>query len=448
MNHRIAISTETLREKNVLLRNFIFVFFLGLAWASARPFQDLASQQTLETLQSGDLRTQIAYSIAGICSVFIIIFGNVAGLRALMRPIYMITVTWLALTVLTSQDVDLSLKRFILSAITVTIAAILPLLPTSKRHLDILLCAIASAIVISSLIAVVVTPNLAIHQANDFFEMYQNSLDDLPGSWRGLYDHKNIAGGMMAIFVCIGLYSARALNPAIGYTLASMAGFFLYFSHAKTSLIILPISLIVSKLATRARSLFLKAVIILTPLVLLLLTTLGSIFADYFMDLARFSPDTSFSGRADIWRYAIEQILNSPYVGYGFSAFWRGDGVLFGDMSSVASFATNSHNSFLETALTSGLPGLVLVSIWLVYTPIVDYQKCRDSKTDVALTLLFVRIWIFCLYFAVLEGIFFDRTNPVWFSMILSTFSLRYLSYYPIVSASESGSDSLLVSSR
>ncbi len=41
------------------------------------------------------------------------------------------------------------------------------------------------------------------------------------GAWRGLFDHKNITGAMMGVFVMVGLFSAaRAGYPVLGWGVA------------------------------------------------------------------------------------------------------------------------------------------------------------------------------------------------------------------------------------
>jgi hypothetical protein len=53
----------------------------------------------------------------------------------------------------------------------------------------------------------------------------------------------------------------------------------------------------------------------------------------------------SFSGRTQIWQWAIEGISESPYFGYG-TAFWQ----------SVGGWNKSGHNGFLDVALFAGVP--------------------------------------------------------------------------------------------
>jgi O-antigen ligase len=53
----------------------------------------------------------------------------------------------------------------------------------------------------------------------------------------------------------------------------------------------------------------------------------------------------SFSGRTQIWQWAIEGISGSPYFGHG-TDFWQ----------SVGEWNKSGHNGFLDVALTAGVP--------------------------------------------------------------------------------------------
>jgi hypothetical protein len=71
---------------------------------------------------------------------------------------------------------------------------------------------------------------------------------------------------MMAFFVFVGLFVAATANAVLGTMIALAALVFLFFTLAKTSLILLPFVLVVSHIAERARQLGVKMVVCLGPL--------------------------------------------------------------------------------------------------------------------------------------------------------------------------------------
>ena len=49
----------------------------------------------------------------------------------------------------------------------------------------------------------------------------------------------------------------------------------------------------------------------------------GAVMSDQLANIAKMLPlDTSFTGRTDIWTFAVQALLLRPWIGYGFAAFW------------------------------------------------------------------------------------------------------------------------------
>jgi O-antigen ligase len=86
---------------------------------------------------------------------------------------------------------------------------------------------------------------------------------------------------------------------------------------------------------------------------------------------------SSFDGRADLWKKAIELLPTVPILGYGF----EGDRML---MLKVASWSGSAHNSYLEVALSSGLIGFIGLVIGLSSVAF----ACLKAPTCVRLPLL------------------------------------------------------------
>jgi len=47
--------------------------------------------------------------------------------------------------------------------------------------------------------------------------------------------------------------------------------------------------------------------------------------------------------------------------------------------------------------------------------------------------MLFLRIWLFALFNCIFESILFARGDPLWFSMLVAMFGLRYLSTWRLI---------------
>ena len=62
---------------------------------------------------------------------------------------------------------------------------------------------------------------------------------------------------------------------------------------------------------------------LLTPLVLLNLLSVGTVMSDGLAEIAKLLPlDSSFTGRTDIWTFALQSLQLRLATGYGFAAFW------------------------------------------------------------------------------------------------------------------------------
>ncbi len=89
------------------------------------------------------------------------------------------------------------------------------------------------------------------------------------GAWRGLFDHKNITGAMMGVFVMVGLFAARAGYPVLGWGVAIAAFIFLFFTKSKTTMALTPFVLLWAMFAHRLESRWLRPLVCLGPLVLM-----------------------------------------------------------------------------------------------------------------------------------------------------------------------------------
>ena len=95
-----------------------------------------------------------------------------------------------------------------------------------------------------------------------------------------------------------------------------------------------------------------------------------------------------------------------------------------------AEFASHSHNGYLDSTLTMGLPGLALVIAVLVIAPLRNFQAAETGGNDGPLLMMLLRIWLFGIYLSSLESFFFDRDDPIWFTFLLAVFGLHYLARF------------------
>ena len=78
----------------------------------------------------------------------------------------------------------------------------------------------------------------------------------------------------------------------------------------------------------RCAPFWLRAVMLLTPLLLLNLLSVGTVMNEGLAEIAKMLPlDPSFTGRTDIWTFALQSLQLRLATGYGFAAFWGTDSI-------------------------------------------------------------------------------------------------------------------------
>jgi len=408
-------------------RAWVFVGAWSLFWITLRPFSDLGSAELADLVSGREIVSYVCSAALAATCLAIVAATDRGALKCLATPAYIGLAGWLALSSATSQDAATSLKRAAACGFVVVIAAALPLLPQGRRHLARLLLIAAAAPIALSYIGVIVLPQLAIHQASDFLE------PNLAGDWRGLFAHKNDASSVFVILIFIGLYVVRAGLTAQGALICASSLLFLIFTHGKTANALWLPTIGVSLIVMRGAAGPIAMLALLAPLIALNALGVGSLLSAPLASLTASLPiDATFSGRTDIWRFALDGLSSHSLLGYGFSAFWNTAAVRFSGSGPTAwvSGASHGHNGYLDAALSMGLPGLGL-TIWaLIVQPMADLRRALRHGADSALVMLLTQIWLFCLYASSLESFLFDRGNPAWMALLFAVFGLRYVACF------------------
>jgi O-antigen ligase len=93
--------------------------------------------------------------------------------------------------------------------------------------------------------------------------------------------------------------------------------------------------------------------------------------------------DRTLTGRTDLWAVAISMIEHRPWLGYGYSAFWRdgAPGPAAAFWAAVGWRTPHSHNGFIDLTLDLGLLGLLLFLTGLVTATIKAFGRARTGST-------------------------------------------------------------------
>jgi O-antigen ligase len=196
-----------------------------------------------------------------------------------------------------------------------------------------------------------------------------NPVEDLPGSWYGIFVHKNVLGRMMVLNILVFVISAKSdSDRKMQYWAASaLSLLLLLLSRSVTSVVVLGAMLAflaASPVLRRDRSGLIKGTIAL-------LAFLGGIAywvsqnLEYVLGL--FGKDLTLTGRLQLWILSTFMALQKPWLGHGYNAFWLGPGSESERILKVVQWdAPHAHNGLLELWLEIGLVGVALFLIGFV----------------------------------------------------------------------------------
>ena len=407
---------------DTIIRTVLLMAVFLVVWISFRPFLDLSAP--LPVTEAGYILNQLGYSLLFIALALWCLVHEPMRLMLLARPVLIAVLLWCALSVVTSWEPSLSARRFALTLITIGLAGMLLLLPKNVRHFADTLAAVALIVLALCYLGVLLLPGRAIHQATDFLE------PELAGDWRGVFGHKNDASATMDLFIFIGLFVGRVRSVTLGALIAAFAFIFLVFTHSKTALVVLPLVLIVSAFMARTRRPMAGIALALSILVGFNIFSVGSVYFEPIRNLLDMVlSDSTFTGRTEVWQFAVDHMLQRPITGYGFSAFWGTPEVVYGMGGGEiwANTASHAHNGYLDLALTIGIPGSILVTLWLVILPLFDFYRSPHDPSVAPLEMLFLRICLFAAYEACFESVLVPEGGLV-LLLVASAFGLRLLS--------------------
>ena len=153
--------------------------------------------------------------------------------------------------------------------------------------------------------------------------------EEYPGTWRGIFNHKNALGqamilGILTIIIVAYARGRQGRSKKVPFFAAALCGILLIGSQSATSYLVFAVLsfilfIYVASNSPRAKRVLpfvaIMSAIILLGLVFNIDTVIGIL-----------GRDTTFSGRTDIWEPVMDAIRTRPWLGYGYDTFWLPDG--------------------------------------------------------------------------------------------------------------------------
>ena len=384
-------------------------------------FIDLSATATGDaaTAKSNTLN-QIVYLGLTAALWLTVLRSSARHLVARPRGILIVMLIWFAFVSAVSTQPDLALKRVFLAMLTIVNGSILLLLPRSERQFAGILTLCCLGALALAYLGVALMPRVAIHQASEIREPMN------AGLWRGHFAHKNVAAAAMVVISFAGLYLFGTGRRIVGGVMVVLAAAFLAKTGGKSAIAALPGILALAWAFERWRAL--RIPMVLLGIAAFNILTIGCAMSPTMRDLvAQLGIDPTFTNRIDIWRIGATAVLDKPLTGHGFQLFWQTDAMVHkgGAAAGWAFAAFNGHNAYLDMAITTGIPGLVLTLVLLVWLPLRAIDRAEVTTNDPALTRLFVRIWLYGILAACVESLFFQSGSLIWFMLVVATSGLH-----------------------
>lgn len=221
------------------------------------------------------------------------------------------------------------------------------------------------------------------------------------GTWRGIYVHKTMLGTTMALGVlsCTYCFFDRDNFSKLAVLGLGLCVLMLIASTTTGALVFLVFVAVLVPFY-RALRLHMKLIIPLYSFFLLvggIVLTSGLIAAEQF--LTSIGKDVTLTGRTIYWPLMLNKILERPWLGYGYKAFWHGGWK--GEVADVWQFLAvgneppHAHNGYLNLWFDIGIIGVLIFFIGFVFNYLKAIHFVRITKSvEGFFPVTFLTFWI------------------------------------------------------
>ena len=301
----------------------------------------------------------VVYSIFWGTIYLITLFKFRSNMNSVLRlfieeKMYLLTLLFILASVLWSVFPGITFKHFLTLLGTTIIGAYLGSRYDMREIVDISLAALGVGMILS-ILSIVCFPRIA------------QDLDQYDLAWKGVYATKNSLGRLMAYSIVLILvrffWEKQVKLVQFFYLIFSVL--LLMLSGSKTGIgVVIAMGCVI--LCFKYKRLISKKLILaIASIALLLLISIVN-YLEALLEL--FGRDLTFTGRTVLWELSIEKLLEKPFLGYGYDAFWQGWDGPSSDIWNILRWEPpHSHNGFIDVALNLGLIGLVIFTIGYLF---------------------------------------------------------------------------------
>lgn len=379
----------------------------------------------------GDIVNQLGYGSLGALALFgLLTLVNRRRAASVFGFWWLAVFFFLLLSALNAPDPEAALRSVTFTLISLfIIAAVLTLPPDAEAFRKVLL--VSGAVVIGlSYFGVLFMPEAAIHGPSV-------TEPENEGFWRGVFLHKNLAGPVMACYCFAGIYLFRSGWRTAGTLLFCAAFLFMANTGSKTTAGLVPLTILIVAVPGIIGMRGLTPWLIGLATLGTALGTLGLVFVPPLHHLWQtYFPELTFTGRTTLWEFSGSMIAKRPWTGYGYESFWQTPVVTgldqFFDQDWDIRNIVHGHNSYMDIALTMGLPALFVVAMAVLVQPLRNFARIPLFAENIRLGDFFMMATLFTTLNAFLESFILRRVDPVWLFCALGVLGLRMVARFPV----------------
>ncbi len=259
---------------------------------------------------------------------------------------------------------------------------------------------------------------------------------DASGLWKGIFPSKNFMARSMSIAAILSLNIAFLSQRKKWFALSvsGLAVVLLVLTQGKTALILLFLLLALLPFYKFIRQYYKVQVIIYSTVLLLvgcmailILGNLETILVDIL------GKNMDLNGRIPIWELCMDKVLERPWIGYGYAAFFKSDEALYVLLNSWANNNARSfyaHNGYIGMLLGLGFLGLSLLIFNLITTLYRLVKLLNLTKTIETIWML--QIIVFLLTYNMFDGAGLLASSDALWTMYVSISISSALQYKAI----------------
>jgi exopolysaccharide production protein ExoQ len=379
-----------------------FLGFLLIVFVGRSPFSPPAGTSLVgvNPTGAGDALRQLLYVAALIPIVLGSLQKRSLGAVRVIPPMLALLILWCLVSSIWADAHEISLRRAILQTILVLCAMLGVDAVGPDRSLT-LWRGTLGAILLVNIASIPFIP-MAVHQPGEIDP-------SLVGDWRGLFEHKNIAGSISAITATLFLFSAVERKRLVDFAMCALAFFFLVMTRSKSSLGLLPVSLLAGGLYCLSWRREIDRFIALLAAIFVVGAIGLWIGLDWSLVSRVLEDPSGFTGRTEIWQAELAYIHDHPILGSGFGTFTDTGGpsplspYVSGDWVKAVS---HGHSGYLQMLFMLGGVGIVLSFFAFIAVPVMQFWR-MDPARRLFKAMLFA-IFVFLVLHNFLESDFFQ----------------------------------------